>query len=319
MEFEKQEKYKFKNEEKSRIVYKLHNQNSYKLKDIFKITDLAESTYHYWKERFDRPDPNKETKEEIVAIQEKHKDYGYRRIKPELEKKDLFIGWDKTRRIMKEMGAQITTFSKKTGKYSSYKGTVGEVAPNRLNRRFNTNIPHQKITTDTTEFKYYRRDAAGNLQTKKLFLDPFLDMYNREIISYRITPQPTGVTILDGLEEAIEKTADCQFRRTFHSDQGWAYQMDNYVNILEEHKIFQSMSRKGNVLDNSPIENFFSILKQEMYYGYTFYSYEELEAAIVEYIQYYNHERIKEKLNYQSPVEFRLKEAVEGDLVLNVV
>lgn len=281
------------------------------MKDILDIIELAESTYHYCKARFDRPDPNKKIKEKIMEIQKQHKDYGYRRVKNELEKIDIKIGFDKTRRIIKEMGAQVTTFSKKSGKYNSYKGTVGEVAPNRINRRFDTHIPHQKITTDTTEFKYYEYDKSNNLQIKKLFLDPFLDMYNSEVISYRITKQPTGATIMDGLEEAIEKTSDCPFRRTFHSDQGWAYQMDNYVDTLKKNNIFQSMSRKGNCLDNSPMENFFSILKQEMYYGKLFYSYEELEAEIIKHIHYYNHDRSKEKLNYLSPIEFRLKEATK--------
>ena len=66
------------------------------------------------------------------------------------------------------------------------------------------------------------------------------------------------------------------------------------------------MSRKGNCLDNSIMENFFSIIKQEMYNKKVFYSFEELEQAIIEYIHYYNHKRIKEKLNFMSPVEYRL-------------
>jgi len=317
MEFEKQGKYRFKNEEKARLVFKLHTENNYKLKDVLTVTDLAESTYHYWKERFDREDPNKDVKEAITEILEKHKDFGYRRVQPKLKQKGFDIGFDKTRRLMKEMDCQIKTYSKKSGKYNSYKGKVGKIAPNRINRRFDTSIPHQKITTDTTEFKYYERDQMGRMQVKKLYLDPFLDMYNREIISFRITHQPTGATIMDGLKEAIAKTGDCVFRRTFHSDQGWAYQMDNYVDTLKENKIFQSMSRKGNCIDNSPMENFFGLLKQEMYYGKIFHSFEELEKAITDYIHYYNHHRIKEKLSYLSPVEYRLKESAMKDLGLS--
>lgn len=219
---------------------------------------------------------------------------------------------------MKEMGVQITTYSKRNGKYSSYKGTIGKVADNLINRRFNTSIPHQKITTDTAEFKYYERDGSGNFQIKKLYLDPFFDMFNGEILCQKITKQPTGATIMEGLKEAIEITSDCPYRRTFHSDQGWAYQMNNYVDTLKSHKIFQSMSRKGNCLDNSPMGNFFSILKQEMYYGYTYYSFESLEAAILEHIHYYNFERIKEKLGYLSPIEFRLLKHSEREKELTV-
>jgi len=136
-----------------------------------------------------------------------------------------------------------------------------------------------------------------------------MDMYNLEIISYRISKQPNGEAIMSGLSEAIEKTNDCKFRRTFHSDQGWAYQMKAYGRTLKENRIFQSMSRKGNCFDNSPMENFFGILKQEMYYGEVYCSFEELKTAIEKYIKYYNEKRIKEKLGWCSPVEYRLLDA----------
>lgn len=103
----------------------------------------------------------------------------------------------------------------------------------------------------------------------------------------------------------MEATQDCQFRRTFHSDQGWVYQMEAYCHRLKANNIFQSMSRKGNCFDNAPIENFFGIMKQEMYYGYVYHSYEELEEAIYNYIRYYNEDRIKEKLGWMSPLEYK--------------
>ena len=111
---------------------------------------------------------------------------------------------------------------------------------------------------------------------------------------------------MDALNKAIEVTSDCPYRRTFHSDQGWAYQMKTYSNRLKEEKIFQSMSRKGNCHDNSVMENFFGLLKQEIYYGVTYYGYDELKMAIEKYIQYYNERRIKEKLGWMSPVQYRL-------------
>ena len=114
--------------------------------------------------------------------------------------------------------------------------------------------------------------------------------------------------ILTPLKEAIEITRDCK-ERIFHSDQGWGYQVKQYTKILKEYGITQSMSRKGNCLDNAPMENFFGILKQEMYYGQTYKTYEQLKQAIDVYIKYYNEERIKEKLGYLSPVEYRKKNA----------
>ena len=132
-------------------------------------------------------------------------------------------------------------------------------------------------------------------------------MYNNEILSYEISKQPTLEPILKALDKAIEITNKAKEERKFHSDQGWAYQVKQYTSKLEENGITQSMSRKGNCLDNSPTENFFGILKQENYYGHKFYSYEHLKQTIEDFIKYYNEERIKEKLGYLSPVEYRKK------------
>jgi len=230
----------------------------------------------YWQKRFDRENPDKQLEDEITKIHIENKDYGYRRVYRELRNRKIFVNKKKVQRIMQKLCFQVTSFTRKSRRYNSYKGNVGKIAPNRINRRFNTSVPHQKITTDTTEFKYYEIDNKGRMVIKKLYLDPFLDMFNGEVL------------------------------RTFHSDRGWAYQMGAYSSVLKENKIFQSMSRKGNCYDNSVMENFFGILKQEMYYGTTYYSFEELKDAIERYIKYYNEKRIKEKLGWMSPVEYRL-------------
>lgn len=260
----------------------------------------------YWQKRFDRENPNKELEEKIMEIHSNHKDFGYRRMLGELRKQGYLVNKKRVQRIMQERSLQVTSYTRKSRKYNSYKGKIGKVAPNRLKRRFDTKIPHQKITTDTTEFKYYDVDSQGRMIIKKLYLDPFMDLCNREIISYGVSPKPSAKNIMDALNAAIEITSDCPYRRTFHSDQGWGYQMKAYVYTLQEHLIFQSMSRKGNCHDNSVMESFFGIMKQEMYYGKVYYSYDELKEAIDNYIEYYNKKRIKEKLGWLSPVEYRL-------------
>ena len=260
----------------------------------------------YWQKRFDRKNQNQEFEQKILEIRKNNKDFGYRRIYGELRKQGLIVNKKRVQRIIQKLGLQVISFTRKSRKYSSYKGKVGKVAPNRIHRRFETHIPHQKITTDTSEFKYYEIDEKGRMNIKKLYLDPFMDMCNREIISYGISQKPSAESIMDALNKTIEKTEDCKYRRTFHSDQGWAYQMKAYVRTLKENKIFLSMSRKGNCHDNSVMENFFGLIKQEMYYGVVYYSYEELKSAIEKYIKYYNEKRIKEKLGWMSPVEYRL-------------
>ena len=267
---------------------------------------MAKATYMYWQKRFNRENPDQDLEEKIQKIQEKNKNYGYRRIFGELRKQGLVVNKKKVQRIMKKLGLQVTSFTRKSRKYNSYKGKVGKTVKNRIRRRFYTSIPHQKITTDTTEFKYYEVDKKGHMTMNKLYLDPFMDMYNGEIISFRISKIASFKNVADALEEAIERTADCPYRRTFHSDQGWAYQKKTYVQKLKKERIFQSMSRKGNCHDNAVMENFFGLLKQEMYYGEVYYSYEKLKKEIERYIKYYNEQRIKEKLGWTSPVEYRL-------------
>ena len=264
----------------------------------------------YWQKRFNRPNKDEEDEKLLLQIRKDHKDYGYRRAQKEMEKRGRKVNKKKVQRLIKKLKIQVHSYTRKSRKYSSYKGTVGRIAKNNIHRRFYTSVVHQKITTDTTEFKYFETDKKGVIRQGKLYLNPFLDMYNSEIISYRISKRPTAFAIMEGLEEAIEATSDCHYRRTFNSDQGCSYQMKSYSYKLKEHNIFQSMSRKGNCLDNSPIENCFGILKQEIYYGEVYRSFNELKQAIESYIEYYNNERMKSKLNWMSPIQFREQQTV---------
>ena len=293
-----------KNERTARIISSLRRQ--FKLKDLLSYTGMPKATYMYWQKRFDRKNPDQEIEEKILEIRKEHKDYGYRRILGELRNQGYSINKKKVQRIVQKLGLQVISYTRKSRKYSSYRGKIGTVAPNRIRRRFDTHIPHQKITTDTSEFKYYEIDEKGHVTMHKLYLDPFMDMCNGEILSYGIDQRPSAKNVMDALDKAIETTADCPYRRTFHSDQGWAYQMKAYSHRLKEERIFQSMSRKGNCLDNSVMENFFGLLKQEIYYGVVYYSYEELKSEIERFIKYYNEKRIKEKLGWMSPVQYRL-------------
>ena len=276
------------------------------MKDILAVVGFPKATYMYWQRRFDRENPDKVLEDEVTEIHAENKDYGYRRVYRELRNRKIFVNKKKVQRIMQKLGFQVASFTRKSRRYNSYRGNVGKIAPNRINRHFNTSVPHQKITTDTTEFKYYEIDNKGRMVIKKLYLDPFLDMFNSEVLSYGISKTPSAASILSAQQQAIDITSDCPYRRTFHSDRGWAYQMNAYSSVLKGNKIFQSMSRKGNCYDNSVMENFFGILKQEMYYGTTYYSFDELKEAIKKYIKYYNEKRIKEKLGWMSPVEYRL-------------
>ena len=182
-------------------------------------------------------------------------------------------------------------------KYRSYKGEVGKVAPNILKRDFNTTVPNQKWTTDITEFALFGT---------KLYLLPILDMYNGEIISYEISDRPVLGQVLRMLDNAFAKIPD-NTNLIFHSDQGWQYQHKTYQKRLKDKGIRQSMSRKGNCLDNSIMENFFGLLKSELLYLRGFDSMEGFRIELEGYIGYYNNKRIKAKLKGLSPVQYRLQ------------
>ena len=187
----------------------------------------------------------------MIKLRKLHPNAGYRLMVELLKREGYIVNHKKVQRLMRKLGLCITSFWRKTRKYSSYRGKVGKVAKNLLNRRFNSKVVHQKLVTNTTEFKYY-----DNGQVKKAYINPYMDLFNREVVSFEISKQPNFIAISNALSKAIEITSDCPYRRTFHSDQGWAYQTPYYRQKLQEHNIYQSMSRKGNCHDNSVVENF---------------------------------------------------------------
>ena len=183
---------------------------------------------------------------------------------------------------------------RKNDKYHSYKGEVGKIADNLLKRDFNASKPYEKLTTDVTQFK---------VCNEKVYLSPIMDLYNREIVAYSISLSPNLQQIRDMLDGLFAKLPD-DATPIFHSDQGWQYQHSEYQKLLCEHNIKQSMSRKGNCMDNGAMENFFGRLKVEMFYGEKFETVDEFINCLKEYIYYYNNERIVSKLK-MSPVQYR--------------
>lgn len=273
-------------------------EEGFRLKDVLKIIEIPEATYHYHIQQLKNEDPNQEWKTLISALFEKHEGrYGYRRIHAELKAQGYVINHKKVQRIMKELDLKCVKFVRKS-RYKSYKGKVGKVANNRLNRRFNTPNTLQKLVTDVTEFKC--------TEDEKLYLSPIMDLYNGEIIGFSMSKRPTLDFVLESLHQVLPIIQNqATYRATIHSDQGWHYQHNSWVKTLRQNKVFQSMSRKATCADNAAMENFFGILKQEMYYGEVLIPFEELKEKIERYIDYYNNERIKQKLAGMSPVKYR--------------
>jgi putative transposase len=240
-----------------------------------------------------RPDKYKEIKILINEIFEEHQErYGYRRVTLELRNRGIKINHKTVLRLMNEMGLKCLV---RMRKYRSYRGNIGKVAPNILERDFKASEPNEKWVTDVTEF---------HIDGEKLYLSPILDLYNGEIIAYNIEKRPVYQLVSKMLDKAFQNL-NKEDTPILHSDQGWHYQMKQYQHALKERGITQSMSRKGNCLDNAVMENFFGLLKSELLYLKEFDSMEQFKVELEEYIYYYNHKRIKAKLKGMSPIQYR--------------
>ena len=267
--------------------------HKYALELLLNQTKMARSSFYYHQKQCKSTDKYQVIKELIKSIYHKHKGrYGYRRITDEINNKGLIINHKTVLRLMKLLGLKSLIRVKK---YKSYKGEQGKIVPNILERNFKAAAPNQKWATDVTEF-----NVSGN----KLYLSPIIDLFNQEIISYELTERPVFNQVIMMLKKAFKKIPN-NTNLTLHSDQGWQYQMKQYQHLLKEKGIMQSMSRKGNCLDNAIIENFFGTLKSELFYLKKYKSVDQLKKEINEYINYYNNERIKSNLNKMSPIQYR--------------
>jgi transposase InsO family protein len=267
--------------------------HQYDLNLLLNRTNMARSSFYYYQKQSKAPDKYEVIKQWIKSVYHKHKGrYGYRRITDELNNEGVIINHKTVLRLMKSMALKSVIRIKK---YKSYKGEQGKIAPNILERNFRATQPNQKWATDITEF---------NVSGKKLYLSPIIDLFNQEIISYELTERPVFDQVTQMLKKAF-KTIPNNTYLILHSDQGWQYQMKQYQYLLKQKGVTQSMSRKGNCLDNAIIENFFGILKSELFYIMKFKDINHLKSEIKEYINYYNNERIKSNLNKMSPIKYR--------------
>ncbi|MFY0521610.1 IS3 family transposase, partial [Lysinibacillus sp. UGB7] len=268
---------KITKEDKVKVIFELRHK--YSVKALVAFAQIPRSTYYDLIKKMNRPDPDVNLKTEIKAIYEEHEGrYGYRRIRDELTNRGKKVNHKKVQRIMKELDLKCVVRMKK---YRSYKGTVGKIAPNILDRKFTADRPNQKWVTDITEFKLFG---------EKLYLSPVLDLFNGEIITYTIGSRPTYSLVSEMLEKALKRLPE-DHQLLMHSDQGWHYQMKQYRHALQKRGIAQSMSRKGNCYDNSIMENFFGIMKSEFLYLKEFESVEHFKKELDKYITYYNTKR----------------------------
>jgi putative transposase len=259
---------------------------------------MARSTYFYHRQSCVQVDKYAGVKQQIKTIYHQHKGrYGYRRITLALRQAGCLVNHKCVQRLMGMMGLKSRI---RIAKYRSYRGEVGKIADNLLQRQFNAMKPNQKWVTDVTEF---------NVRGEKLYLSPIMDLFNGEIIAYQTQRRPTFSLVKEMLDNAMIKLHPHE-SPLIHSDQGWQYQMRHYQQMLKQRGLMISMSRKGNCLDNAAMESFFGTLKSECFHGQEFASIEALEAEVQAYIHYYNTDRIKIKLKGLSPVQYRTQSLI---------
>ena len=260
---------------------------------MLQLSGLARSTFYYYLKHQNKDKYEKE-KREISDIFNSNKGrYGYRRVLTVLRCRGYSINHKTVLKLMNSLG--LKGKQRKNDKYHSYKGEVGKIADNLLKRDFYASKPFEKLTTDVTQFK---------IGDEKVYLSPVMDLFNREIVSYSISTSPNLWQVREMLDGLFRKLPD-NATPIFHSDQGWQYQHAEYQRLLAEHNITQSMSRKGNCMDNGAMENFFGRLKVEMFYGEKFESVDTFIDELKKYIHYYNNERVSIKLKGMSPVQYR--------------
>lgn len=265
----------------------------YPIAGLLKLAQLPRSTFYYQQKLLKQDDKYRQLKATIKAVFERHKGrYGYRRVTATVRQMGNRVNHKVVQRLMGTLGLKSLVRPKK---YRSFKGEVGQAAPHKLQRQFEANAANQKWVTDVTEFA-----VAG----EKLYLSPVMDLYNGEIVAFETSKRPVFDLVSSMLKKALSRL-EPHDKPMLHSDQGWQYRMPAYQRQLQDRQLVQSMSRKGNCLDNAAMESFFAVLKSEFFHLKKFGSVEELRDGLADYIHYYNHDRIKLKLKGLSPVQYR--------------
>lgn len=277
------------------------NSSMFSVRKMCHALGLKEGNYYRWENQQRKVKQKKESeywlikKIEEVFIESKMT-YGYRKMRRELKKENIFLSEYKKRRIMRVNGIYPITMTK----YKPYRNgkTIGQYSKNIVNRNFRASAPNKIWAGDIT----YIKTSLG-----WVYLAVVMDLYNREIIGYSISKKIDTELVKRALGNAIAGKSNLK-DLVFHSDRGCQYSSVGYRNMLAENGITSSMSRPGCPYDNSCVESFFATTKKECIYQKKYATMEEVKFDLFDYIEmFYNRKRMHSVLNYISPVEYRLK------------
>lgn len=287
-----------RNENSYEAIKQLHEAEGFAVKKLCNIARVNRGAYYKWLKR--KPSHSQIVNERISRwikelYEEQNGILGYRQMTITINRRHrTSFNPKRIYRLMNLMGLRSVC----RRKHRKYIRTTPEIiAENILNRKFYADKPNEKWLTDVTEFKY--NDGA---EIKKLYLSAILDLYDRRIVSFKISASNNNPLVFDTFDEAM--TANPGAHPLLHSDRGYQYTSKVFRAKLEAAGIVQSMSRVGHCIDNGPMEGFWGILKSEMYYLRRFNSAEELVSAIKDYICFYNTKRYQKRLRCMTPMEF---------------
>ena len=232
----------------------------------------------------------------ISAVYAEHRGaYGWPRIWRELRKRDIHVGKQRVQRLMQQHGIRAR------GKRRFRVMTTDSrhdlpVVPNLLNRDFSPAAPNQAWTGDIT---YIPTEEGW------LFLAVVIDLFSRKVVGWSMRPDMHRSLVIDALEMAwFKRNPGQNTELIFHSDRGSQYASDDFSEVLKEHGITPSMSRKGNCWDNACSESLFGSLKVERLHGQRFETIREAKDEVIAWLLWYNRTRMHSTLNYVSPVQF---------------
>ncbi|ROZ61760.1 IS3 family transposase [Kocuria soli] len=266
---------------------------SHRLELLLQIAALPRSTYFYHQRRSQRPDRFAQVKARIQTVFTQAKGrYGHRRIHRVLTTEGYTVAKKTVLALMHQLGLRCRV---RRPRYNSYPGAEGLTAPHLLKREFTAQAPNHKWVTDVTEFR-----VAGT----RVYLSPIIDLHDRVVISHSISLRPTTAFTNAALAKALE-SLPTGAGPLVHSDQGFQYRHASWRELLANAGAIQSMSRKANCYDNAIAENFFGHLKAEAFLERTPETVTELIDQIEEYIHWYNHNRIQERLEGLTPMQYR--------------
>ncbi|WP_425481979.1 IS3 family transposase [Cytobacillus depressus] len=268
---------------------------TYPITWLTEIAEVKRSSYYKWVKtialREKRMKQDQDLMEKMLSVHNQHKEFGYPRMVIALREKGFIVNHKKVYRLMKLMGIQSVI--RKKWRYFGKKGS--KVYPNLVNREFKNRKKNEVLVSDITYIPF---------QNKFYYLSVVQDLYNNEIVSWKVSDRNNLKLVLDTIEDLNKKRN--VYGTILHSDQGFQYTSKKYNKRLNKYGIRGSHSRKGNCLDNACIESFFSHFKTEMLYQYDFRTEEELIQAIETYMYHYNYKRFQKRLNHRAPVEYRI-------------